>query len=88
MEYLDERDINVYTDGSSLPRPRRGGIGIVFVTEGTDGHWKIDPFEVPGYRSGSNNQMERRACIEALHALGRGYAPVSTDGYRPGCDLD
>lgn len=82
MEYLDERAINIYTDGSSLPAPRRGGVGIVFVTEGANGHWQVDPFEVAGYMAGKNNQMERRACIEALHALHRGYAPVVVDGFK------
>lgn len=82
MEYLDERDINVYTDGSMLPAPRRGGLGIVFVTEADDGNWRVDEFSVPGYRASTNNQMERRAVIEALEALARGFAPVSLDGYR------
>ncbi len=82
MEYLDERDINVYTDGSMLPAPRRGGLGIVFVTEGPDGNWQVDEFPVPGYSGATNNQMERRAMIEALEALSRGIAPVQTDGYR------
>jgi len=82
MEYLDERDINVYTDGSMLPAPRRGGLGIVFVTEGDDGDWRVHEFPVSGYRASTNNQMERRAVIEALEALVRGSAPVSLAGYR------
>jgi ribonuclease HI len=82
VEYLDERDINVYTDGSMLPAPRRGGLGIVFVTEGTDGEWQTAEFPVPGYKSATNNQMERRAVIEALEALARGFAPVGVGGYR------
>ena len=82
MEYLDERDINIYTDGSMLSAPRRGGLGIVFVTEGPDGVWQTDEFLVPGYKGATNNQMERRAVIEALGALARGFAPVATNGYR------
>jgi ribonuclease HI len=82
MEYLDERDINIYTDGSMLPAPRRGGLGIVFVTEGQPGEWQVDPFPVPGYRAATSNEMEKRACIEALQALARGYAPVGIAGYR------
>jgi ribonuclease HI len=82
VEYLDERDINIYTDGSVLPAPRRGGLGIVFVTEGPDGDWRVEPFEVLGYRGATSNQMERRACIEALQALRRGSAPIAVEGYR------
>jgi ribonuclease HI len=82
VEYLDERDINIYTDGSMLPAPRRGGLGIVFVTEGPDGNWQTDEFPVLGYKGATNNQMERRAVIEALEALTRGFAPVTIDGYR------
>jgi ribonuclease HI len=82
MEYLDERDINVYTDGSMLSAPRRGGLGIVFVTEANDGNWRVDEFPVSGYRGSTGNQMERRAVIEALEALTRGSAPVSLAGYR------
>jgi ribonuclease HI len=28
---LKEQALNIYTDGSMLPSPRAGGIGIVFV---------------------------------------------------------
>jgi ribonuclease HI len=34
---LEERAVNVFTDGSSLPRPRRGGTGICIVTVDEDG---------------------------------------------------
>jgi ribonuclease HI len=33
VDYLDARDLNVYVDGSALSAPRRGGVGIVFITE-------------------------------------------------------
>jgi len=82
MEYIDERDVNVFIDGSSLSSPRRGGVGIVFVTEGADGHWREEPYEVAGFTSATNNQMEIQACIEALRAITRGWAPVDVDGYR------
>lgn len=82
VEYVDERDINIYTDGSMLPAPRRGGLGIVFVTDGGDSDWRADEFPVAGYRGATSNQMERRAVIEALEALTRGSAPVSAASYR------
>lgn len=81
MEYLDEQALNVYIDGSSLASPRRGGVGILFVTEGADGHWQADSYELPGFASGTNNQMEIQASIEAMTALIRGRAPVAAEKY-------
>jgi len=82
VEYLDERDLNVFIDGSSFSSPRRGGLGIVFVTEGPDGHWTEDAYELPGIARATNNQMEIQAGIEALQAITRGRAPVDVAGYR------
>lgn len=82
MEYVDERDLNVYVDGSSLSFPRRGGVGIVFITEGPDGHWAETPYDVAGFAGATNNQMELQACIEALYALARGRVPVDVACYR------
>ena len=82
MEYLDERDLNVYIDGSSLPSPRRGGVGIVFISEGPDGHWLESPYELAGVAGATNNQMELQACIDALQAIVSGRAPVAADGRR------
>src|SRR3954466_7680342 len=81
VEYLDERDLNIYIDGSSLSAPRRGGVGIVFITEGPDGHWVEQPYDVFGFAAATNNQMELQAAIEALQALGRGRAPVQASNY-------
>jgi ribonuclease HI len=82
VEYLDERDLNVYIDGSSLSSPRRGGVGILFITEGPDGHWLETPYDLPGFASGTNNQMELRACLDALTALARGRVPFDVTSYR------
>ena len=82
MEYIDERDLNVYIDGSSLPGPRRGGVGIVFITEGPDGHWLETPNDLPGFAGATNNQMELKAPIEALHALARGRVPLDPADFR------
>jgi ribonuclease HI len=82
VEYIDERDLNVFIDGSSLSPPRRGGVGIIFVTEGPDGHWAEEPYEVSGFGGATNNQMEIQACIEALQAITRGRAPVDVADYR------
>ena len=39
---LDDRAVNIFTDGSSLPSPRRGGTGICIVTVDEAGHEVID----------------------------------------------
>ena len=38
VDVLDERAVNVFTDGSSYSHPRRGGIGIRLITVGANGH--------------------------------------------------
>lgn len=40
-DIIDETAINIFTDGSSYTRPRRGGVGMVFVNVNEDG----DPVE-------------------------------------------
>jgi ribonuclease HI len=63
---LRDNALNIFTDGSSLPHPRRGGIGIRFVTTDAAGDEVIDEHCLPGYASATNNQMEVMACIKAL----------------------
>lgn len=66
-----ENAINIYADGSCLPHPRRGGIGIQLVIVDSLGQEKIEDIELPGYKGATNNQMELLACIngikEAMH---------------------
>jgi ribonuclease HI len=82
VEFIDEQDLNVYIDGSSFSGPRRGGIGIVFITEGPDGHWLETPYDLPGFAGATNNQMELKAPIEALHALARGRVSLDPANFR------
>lgn len=82
MECLDERDINIYTDGSAYSRPRRGGVGIRFVTVDDDGHKHSEDYPLPGYAGASNQQMELTACVEALRVLLTRRAPVQDREYR------
>lgn len=63
---LRDNALNIFTDGSSLPHPRRGGIGIRFVTTDTAGDEVIEEHCPPGYKGATNNQMELMACIKAL----------------------
>jgi len=58
--------LNIYTDGSSLPHPRSGGIGIRFLTYNSLGEEVPEDVEVPGYKNATNNQMELYACVAAL----------------------
>jgi ribonuclease HI len=60
-----ENDLVIFTDGSSAPHPRRGGLGFSFLFP--DGLIKnFSPF---GYIGATNNQMELQACIDALREI-------------------
>ena len=63
---LAENSLHIYTDGSSLPSPRRGGIGIRFLLIDSEGREEIIDSRHAGYEGATNNQMELKACIEAL----------------------
>jgi ribonuclease HI len=72
---LAENSLHIYTDGSSLPSPRRGGIGIRFLLIDSEGREEIIDSRHAGYKGATNNQMELQACIEALEeASDRGLA--------------
>lgn len=72
---LAENALHIYTDGSSLPSPRRGGIGIRFLLIDAQGGEQIIDSRHAGYEAATNNQMELEACIEALEeARDRGLA--------------
>jgi ribonuclease HI len=64
-----EDALNIYTDGSSLSNPRRGGIGIryIVINAAGDEEW-IDECP-PGYKQATNNEMELMACIVALREM-------------------
>ena len=66
----DHNALNIYTDGSSLPTPRRGGCGIRFVFPEFLGEDEIiKDFCSIGYKGATNNQMELEACIYALNEV-------------------
>lgn len=68
---IDPHALNIYTDGSSLSKPRRGGLGVRFVYLDNAGNEITSDLELPGYKGATNNQMELMACIEALKAVMR-----------------
>lgn len=61
-----EKFLTVYTDGSSIQSPRRGGIGIRYITIDADGNEVAENDEVLGYEGATNNQMELLACIKGV----------------------
>ncbi len=61
-----EDALNIFTDGSSLGSPRRGGIGVRFVIIDSSAEEQVQDFEFPGYKNATNNEMELHACIVAL----------------------
>lgn len=66
---LAEGALTVFTDGASLPSPRRGGIGIRFVRTDDVGNEETWDFLDPGYEGATNNQMELQAVITALRLI-------------------
>lgn len=72
--HLDDRALNIFTDGSSYNHPRRGGIDILFVDVDDNGDERLIEHCPPGYRNATNNEMELAACVEALtEAMGRRF---------------
>jgi ribonuclease HI len=61
-----EKALNIYTDDSSFSTPRRGGIGIRFITVDAIGNETVADVELSGYKGATNNQMELYACVAAL----------------------
>lgn len=70
-----EDALTVFTDGASLPTPRRGGIGIHFVhTDHLGNETNFDLAEA-GYAGATNNQMELQAVVTALRTVDGGRLP-------------
>lgn len=64
---FDDKTLHIYTDGSSLSRPRRGGFAVRFVYEDSSSHKDIEiDFEYPGHKGATNNEMELYACTQGL----------------------
>jgi ribonuclease HI len=82
VEYPDEDTLNIYTDGSMLPGPRRGGLAGLFLLINEDGEEEIYPLEPVGYSSATNNQMELEACVQALRRATSQHPPFDRSRYR------
>lgn len=78
---IDERALNIYTDGSSKPHPRRGGVGIRYVYVNDEGAEVCENLPRLGYKGVTSNEMELSACIIALqnsssYLLGRHFTQI------------
>lgn len=69
MEQLDETALNIYTDGSSFPSPRIGGVGYTLITVDDEGYEVIYDDFLPSIKGATNNEMELEACIAALSTV-------------------
>lgn len=76
MEQLDDKALNIYTDGSSYSSPRVGGVGFMFIAVDDEGEQETHEESPPGWKGASNNQMELQACIEALRIATGGRPPL------------
>lgn len=82
MEYPDENALNIYTDGSMLAGPRRGGAGLLFIVVDGQGNEQRDERVLPGFAGATQNQMELEAVIQGLRAATGRHPPFDPSGYR------
>lgn len=76
VPHLDDKALNVFTDGSSFSGPRRGGIGIHYVWADDAGNEVAYDLSPAGYSGATNQEMELKACIEGLAFLTKRHCPV------------
>jgi ribonuclease HI len=82
MEYPDDDALNIYTDGSMLPVPRRGGGGLLFVVVDGDGDWQDREEVLPGWAGATQNQMELEAVVQGLKLATGRRPPFAPSMYR------
>ena len=62
-----EGGLNIYTDGSSFSKPRRGGMAVRYIYTSLTGDVELlKDLDLKGIEGATNNQMELQACIESL----------------------
>jgi ribonuclease HI len=77
IDRLDDNAINIYTDGSSKQKPRRGGYAFIYVTVDADGEEVVDERSPDGSLGSNNQEMELKAVVEALKLLSTVGSPVA-----------
>jgi ribonuclease HI len=76
MEALRDNALSIFTDGSQLSNPRRGGCAFILVCTAEDGSHEVHERCVRGNKGATNQEMELKAAVEALKlVLGR-HSPV------------
>ena len=81
MEIHDDNALVIYTDGSCLPSPRRGGYAYRFVAADESRNEVVFDFNSVGFPGATNNQMELIACIEAFKHANSRRSPVPRSAY-------
>ena len=82
MEYPEENALNIYTDGSMVRGPRRGGAGLLFVLADDEGNEESREEVLPGYAGATQNQMELEAPIQGLKMVTGRHPPFDPSRYR------
>jgi ribonuclease HI len=82
VEYPEEDALNIYTDGSMLPGPRRGGAALLFIAVDKEGNEEQRELELPGYAGATQNQMELEAPIQGLKMATGRHPPFDPSRYR------
>jgi hypothetical protein len=82
VEYPEENALNIYTDGSMLSGPRRGGAAILFVLVDDQGNEEQREEVLTGYAGATQNQMELEAPIQALKMVTGRHPPFEPSRYR------
>ncbi len=76
----DEGALTVFTDGSSLSGPRRGGIGIRYIYSDQLGNETVRDSLEPGFVSATSTQMELMAVVTAMKEIqSRRFPPEMLD---------
>ena len=81
VEIHDDNALIIYTDGSCLPKPRRGGYAYLLVSVDAAGEEITFPYNPPGQLGATNNEMELEAVVEALRTVTGSASPVPRDSY-------
>lgn len=82
MELHPEDTVVIYTDGSQIAKPRRGGLGVVLLWTNEEGGEEEYLFSPPGYKGVTIPQMELKAVIEGIKLLLRKSPIVPLSLYR------
>jgi ribonuclease HI len=82
VEYPEEGALTIYTDGSMLSGPRRGGAALLFVVIDQQGEEQTRDEVLAGFAGATQNQMELEAVIQGLKIATGKHPPFKGAGYR------